>query len=55
MSILSKLSDVVRSLTSNASNVDVPRGVDVPPQEEGAVPRPDREPMAGFEPERRES
>jgi hypothetical protein len=52
VSILSKLSDVVRSLTSGKANTDVPSGVDVPPQEEGAVPRPDREPMAGFEPER---
>lgn len=52
MSILSKLSDVVRSLTSERANTDVPPGVDVPAQEEGAVPMPDRKPMAGFEPER---
>ncbi|MDX6677352.1 MAG: hypothetical protein QOE31_1404 [Solirubrobacteraceae bacterium] len=52
MSIMSKLSDVVRSFTSRDANTDVPSGVDVPPQEEGAVPRPDREPMAGFEAER---
>ncbi|MEY2513914.1 MAG: hypothetical protein QOJ89_1272 [bacterium] len=51
MSILSKLSDVVRSFTSREANTDVPAGVSVPPQEEGAVPRPDREPMAGFEPD----
>ena len=52
MSILSKLSEVVRSLTADKANTDVPPGVRVPPPEEGAVPRPDREPVAGFEPER---
>ena len=52
MSILSKLSEAVRSLTSNKANTDVPPGTPVPPPEEGAVPRPDREPMAGFESER---
>lgn len=52
MSIISKLSDVVRSLTSNDANADVPDGTDVPPPDEGAVARPDREPQVGFEPER---
>jgi hypothetical protein len=49
---MSKLSEAVRSLTSNKANTDVPPGVRVPPPEEGAVPRPDREPAVGFEPER---
>jgi hypothetical protein len=48
---MSKLSEAVRSLTSDKANTDVPTGVRVPPPEEGAVPRPDRKPMAGFEPE----
>jgi len=52
MSILSKLSNAVRSLTSDKANTDVPPGVDVPAPDDGAVPRPDREPMAGFEPQR---
>jgi hypothetical protein len=52
VSILSKLSQAVRSLTSDKANTDVPKDVRVPPAEDGAVPRPDREPMAGFEPER---
>ncbi len=51
MSILSKLSAAVRSLTSNKANTDVPKGVGVPPTDEGPVPMPDREPMVGFEPE----
>jgi hypothetical protein len=51
MSIMSKISEAVRSLTSDKANTDVPEGVRVPPPDEGAVPRPDREPMAGFEPE----
>jgi hypothetical protein len=49
---MSKLSEAVRSLTSNKANTDVPPGVRVPPPDEGAVPRPDREPAVGFEPER---
>jgi hypothetical protein len=52
---MSKLSSFVRSLTSQKANTDVPAGVDVPPPEDGAVARPDREPMAGFEPERNSS
>ena len=52
MSIMSKLSDAVRSLTSNKANTDVSPGTDVPSPDQGAVPRPDREPQAGFEPER---
>jgi hypothetical protein len=42
----------VKSLTSDEANKDVPQGVRVPPPEDGAVPRPDREPVAGFEPEK---
>ena len=53
MAIMDKLSQFVKSLTSNRANTDVPPGVDVQPPEEGAVPRPDRPPMAGFEPERK--
>lgn len=53
MAIMSKLSDFVKSLTSNKANTDVPPGVDVQPPEEGAVPRPDREPQVGFEPKSR--
>ncbi len=49
---MSRLSELVRSLTSNQANTDVPPSTDVPPTDEGAVPRPDREPMVGFEPER---
>ena len=52
MSIMSRLANLVRSMTSNKANTDVPSGVRVPSPEEGAVPRPDREPMAGFEPDR---
>ena len=54
MSVFSKLSNMVRSLTSNKANTDVPEGTHVPAPEDGAVPRPDREPMVGHEPERRE-
>ena len=54
MSVFSKLSNMVRSLTSNQANTDVPAGTDVPDPEDGAVARPDREPMVGHEPERRE-
>ncbi len=49
---MSKLSKAVKSLTSDEANKDVPQGVSVPPPDGGAVPRPDREPAAGFEPER---
>ncbi len=52
MSVFSKLSNMVRSLTSNKANTDVPPGTHVPAPEDGAVPRPDREPMVGHEPER---
>jgi hypothetical protein len=51
MAILSKVSEFVRSLTSNKANTDVPAGADVPPVDDGPVPRPDREPQVGFEPE----
>ncbi len=53
MSIMNRLSKLIRSLTSNEANTDVPAGTRVPPTDEGAVPRPDRETMAGFEPEGR--
>jgi hypothetical protein len=52
VSIMSRLSEVVRSLTSDKANTNVPPGTPVPPPEEGAVPRPDRAPMEGFEPGR---
>jgi hypothetical protein len=52
VSIMSQLSKLVRRLTSNDANTDVPPGTRVPPTDEGAVPRPDREPVAGFEPDR---
>jgi len=51
MSIISKVGKFVKSFTSNEANTDVPPGAHVPPTEDGAVPMPDREPMAGFEPE----
>jgi len=54
VSVFSKLSNMVRSLTSDRANTDVPTGTDVPAPEDGAVARPDREPMVGHEPERRE-
>jgi hypothetical protein len=50
MSILSKLSQAVRSLTSAEANTDVPPGVEVPDTHGKPVPRPDRAPQAGFEP-----
>lgn len=51
MSIMSKLTEMVKSLTSDKANADPPPGTPVPPTDEGAVPM-DREPVAGFEPER---
>ena len=51
MAIMSKLSEFVRSLTSDKANTDVPPGADVPPTESAAVPMPDRDPQVGFEPE----
>jgi hypothetical protein len=50
MSLMTKLQDLVRSLTSDKANTDVPPDTDVPATD-AAVPRPDREPMVGFEPE----
>jgi len=50
---MSKVAQAVQSLTSNKANTDVPPGVEVPPTDEGAIPRPDRPPMAGFEPDGR--
>jgi hypothetical protein len=52
LSLMSRLSKLVRSLTSNEANTDVPPGTRVPPPDDGAVPRPDREPVVGFEPDR---
>ncbi len=52
MSIIAKVADLVRSMTSNKANTDVPSGTSVPEPDDGAVRQPDREPMAGFEPER---
>jgi len=52
VSIMSKLAEAFKSLTSNQANTDVSPGGDVPSTDQAAVPRPDREPQAGFEPER---
>ncbi|MEA2221896.1 MAG: hypothetical protein QOH83_272 [Solirubrobacteraceae bacterium] len=52
MSLMSRLSKAVRSLTSNKANTDVPPGTPVPPPGKEPVPMPDREPQVGFEPER---
>ncbi len=52
MSIFSKLSEAFKSLTSNQANTDVSAGGDTPSTDQAAVPRPDREPQVGFEPER---
>lgn len=49
MSIMRKLTDMVKSLTSNDANADPSPGAHVPPTDEGAVPM-DRRPAAGFEP-----
>lgn len=49
MSIIAKLSEMVKSLTSEKANADPPPGTPVPPTDEGAVPM-DREPAVGFEP-----
>ena len=51
MSVMSSLSKLVRSLTSNKANTDVPPGTHVPSPDVAAVPRPDRPPAAGAEPE----
>jgi len=50
LSIMSKVSGFVKSLTSDKANEDTPAGVDAPDPAEGAVDMPEREPMAGFEP-----
>ncbi len=52
MAIMSKLSQFVRSLTSDRANTDVSHDEHVPPTDHGTVPRPDREPQVGFEAER---
>ncbi len=52
MAIMSKLSEFVRSLTSEKANTDIPAGTEVPENDHDAVPMPEREPQAGFEPER---
>ncbi len=52
MSLMSKVSGMVKSLTSEKANEDTPAGVDAPdPDDHGAVEMPEREPMVGFEPE----
>ena len=52
MSILSKVSGMVKSLTSEKANEDTPAGVDPPdPGDHAPVEMPDREPMVGFEPQ----
>ena len=51
MSIKNKVSEVVKSLTSEKANEDTPPGVDAPDPDDGAVDMPDREPMVGFEPD----
>jgi len=48
---MDKVSGFVKSLTSEKANEDTPAGVDAPDPGEGAVDMPDREPMAGFEPD----
>ncbi len=51
MAIMSKLSQFVRSLTSEKANTDVPPGAHVPSDHHDAVPMPERKPQAGFESE----
>jgi hypothetical protein len=50
VSILTKVAETFKSLTSQKANEDPPPGVEVPDTDGAAVPRPDREPMVGFEP-----
>jgi hypothetical protein len=50
VSIKDKITQAVRSMTSEAANEDAPANVDVPPPDGGPVEM-DREPMAGHEPE----
>lgn len=54
MAIMSKLTDFVRSMTSEKANTDIPPGTEVPDNDHDAVPMPERAPQAGFEPEREE-
>ena len=55
MSLKDKLSGMVKSLTSEKANEDTPAGVEPPDPDDGAVEMSDdREPMVGFEPERRD-
>jgi hypothetical protein len=53
VSLMSKVSEMVKSLTSEKANEDTPAGVEAPdPDDHGAVEMSDdREPMVGFEPE----
>jgi hypothetical protein len=50
VSLMSKVSGMVKSLTSEKANEDTPRGVDPPDPAGGPVEMPEREPMVGFEP-----
>ena len=50
MSLMSKVSGMVKSLTSEKANEDTPRGVDPPDPQGGPVEMTEREPMVGFEP-----
>jgi hypothetical protein len=51
VSLMSKVSGLVKSLTSEKANEDTPAGVDPPDPHGGPVEMPEREPMVGFEPE----
>lgn len=53
MSLMSKVSEMVKSLTSEKANEDTPAGVDAPDSDDHRAVEmsDDREPMVGFEPE----
>jgi len=53
VSIMQKLTDMVKSLTSDKANADPSPGARVPATDEGAVPM-DRQPAVGFEPKHEE-
>ena len=48
---MQKVSGFVKSLTSERANEDTPAGVDAPDPAGPPVEMPEREPMAGFEPD----
>ena len=48
---MEKVSGFVKSLTSERANEDTPAGVDTPDPAGPPVEMPEREPMAGFEPD----